>query len=68
MLESNRLSNHFMPQNLDYVLFIDDFASKRVSWNEIWQNLPMDEQWREKLQLVDSGEMGILFSVTQDNP
>jgi len=68
VLVSGQLSEKFDPRNLDYVLFIDDFASKQAGWNQLWQQLPITDDWRDSLQLADSGEMGILFSVRRENP
>lgn len=56
------------PNNVDYVLFVGDFTVQRASWNEIWQQLPIADNWRDVLQLVDSGDMGILFAVKPDTP
>ena len=60
-----RLSEKIDPLITDYVLFIDDFASKGTRWNDIWLQLPMHDTWRDSLQLADSGELGILFSVVK---
>jgi len=68
VLVARQLSEKFDPRNLDYVLFIDDFSSKQAGWNQVWQQLPIADDWRDSLQLADSGEMGILFSVRRENP
>jgi hypothetical protein len=65
---SNQLNDRFEPARLDYVLFIDDFAARRASWAATWQRLPISEAWRERLELVDSGEMVVLFEVSQARP
>jgi hypothetical protein len=63
---SNQLNDRFDGAKLDYVLFIDDFAARRATWAETWQRLPISEAWRERLELADSGEMVVLFSVQSD--
>ena len=64
---TNQLSEEFDPASVDYVLFIDDFTSKKLRWNDIWLQLPMHDTWRDSLQLADSGELGVLFSVAKIN-
>jgi hypothetical protein len=63
---SKQLNERFDPAKLDYVLFIDDFAARRATWAETWQRLPISEAWRERLELADSGELVVLFSVQSD--
>jgi hypothetical protein len=63
---SNQLNDRFEGARLDYVLFIDDFAARRGTWAETWQRLPISEAWRERLELADSGEMVVLFEVSQE--
>jgi hypothetical protein len=63
---TNQLNDRFEGAKLDYVLFIDDFAARRASWAETWQRLPISEAWRDRLELADSGEMVVLFEVSQD--
>jgi hypothetical protein len=60
---TGRLESRHLNGNIDYVLFIGDFAATGRSWAETWQRLPISDAWRNALQLVDSGEMTILFSV-----
>jgi hypothetical protein len=59
----DRLSRNIKPDKVDYVIFVDDFASQKTRWNDIWLQLPMDDAWRDSLKLVDSGPLGVLFSV-----
>jgi hypothetical protein len=55
------LDDRFSPTNIDYVLFVGEIAGR--SWAETWRQLPLGEEWRDDLNLADSGEMAILFSV-----
>jgi hypothetical protein len=68
VLVKQRLTARVSPQTTDYVMFIGDFSSKGTAWNQVWQQLPMHDSWRDSLQLVDSGALGILFSVTHEDP
>jgi hypothetical protein len=63
-----QLSEEIKPTSVDYVLFIDDFASKKLRWNDIWLKLPMHDTWRDSLTLTDSGDLGVLFSIEQETP
>ncbi len=60
------LSDEFNPQTTNYVLFIDNFSAGDKTWNRIWNDLPVSDRWRDRLQLVQSSDMGILFAISQE--
>jgi hypothetical protein len=53
-------------KNVDYVLFIGEYAGQGLTWAETLARLPMNEAWRDSLQLADTGEMSLLFSVDRN--
>ena len=58
----DKLDRRFLETDLDYVIFIGDYAGGK-SWAETWSSLPVKDIWRERLELVSSSELAILFRV-----
>lgn len=56
------LSRGFENARIDYVLFINDFSLDE-NWQSSWSRLPMSENWRDKLELMDASPIAALFTV-----
>jgi len=62
-----RLADRFQRAVVDYVLFVDDFSSDG-NWSTTWDRLPIDQNWKNALELADSTHQAILFRVKRSAP
>jgi len=66
---SRQLGDMICSEHLDYILFFGKFFNEEdrlnstAAYNEVWEQLPISNRWRENLKLVDAGDFGLLFAV-----